>query len=117
MLPGMRMTVVNPNTLARGTGTAIAPVRPGGKASDFGAFADGRGTVPEEMPRRRPRLQVELVCQEGTRKHDPFWDAPRLLPAFVTQLLGQVLPQSAETRRPGAYAASACPSRILDARF
>ena len=43
-----------------------------------------------------PRLQVELVCQDETPAFDPNWDGPRLLPSFVTQLLGQVLPDRRE---------------------
>jgi hypothetical protein len=113
----MRMTVVNPSTFARDTGIAITPVRPAGKASDSAAFGDRRGEASVEMPRHRPRLQVELVCQEGTKPHDPFWDAPRLLPVFVTQLLGQLLPQSPQAARPGAYAAPVRRTRVLDARF
>ncbi len=66
------------------------------------------------------RLQVELVCQDGTQGHDPFWDAPRLMPSFVAQVLGQAMarrmvqgeaPRFADTR----YAArpEAC-ARLLD---
>ena len=35
-------------------------------------------------------IQVELVCQDETPRFDPFWDGPRLLPAFVAQLMGQM---------------------------
>ncbi|MBV9550138.1 MAG: hypothetical protein JO256_10755 [Alphaproteobacteria bacterium] len=38
-----------------------------------------------------PPLKVELVCQDSTKAHDPFWDGPRLKPAFVAQLLAQVI--------------------------
>ena len=44
-----------------------------------------------------PRLQVELVSQDGTGGFDPIWDAPRLVPSFVAQLLGQVMPDRRET--------------------
>jgi hypothetical protein len=40
-----------------------------------------------------PRIQVGLVCQPGTEGYDPIWDGPRLLPTFVAQLLGQVMPE------------------------
>jgi hypothetical protein len=43
-----------------------------------------------------PRLQVELVCQDETKAFDPFWDGPRLMPSFVTQLLGQAMPDRRE---------------------
>ena len=55
------------------------------------------GSRPKDLNGGReksvPRLQVELVCQDETRGHDPFWDAPRLLPVFVTQVMGQVMPE------------------------
>ncbi len=38
-----------------------------------------------------PPIQVELVCQDETRAFDPFWDGPRLTPAFAAQLIGQVI--------------------------
>lgn len=44
-----------------------------------------------------PRLQVELVCHDETAAFDPIWDGPRLVPSFVTQLLGQVMPDRRET--------------------
>ena len=33
------------------------------------------------------------MCQDETRAHDPFWDAPRLMPTFVAQLMGQAMPE------------------------
>jgi hypothetical protein len=41
-------------------------------------------------------LQVELVYRDDTPRFDPFWDAPRLLPTFVTQVLGQAMPERRE---------------------
>ena len=40
-----------------------------------------------------PRIQVGLVCRPGTEAYDPIWDGPRLLPTFVAQVLGQVMPE------------------------
>ena len=34
-------------------------------------------------------IQVELLCQDETPRFDPYWDGPRLLPAFVAQMMGQ----------------------------
>lgn len=56
----------------------------------------------EKAPRR---LQVELVSQAGTSGFDPFWDGPRLRPQFVTQLLGQVMPQKGNLMRGNPYEA------------
>ena len=51
---------------------------------------DAREQRDEKSP---PHLRVELVCQSDTQAFDPFWDGPRLLPVFVAQLLGQVMPE------------------------
>ena len=50
--------------------------------------AHARGFAGQEQ-KSSPPLQVELVCQDDTDGFDPFWDGPRLLPAFVAQLMGQ----------------------------
>jgi hypothetical protein len=57
------------------------------------------GQTPEfSQPGQKspPRLQVELVYQDETQAFDPFWDGPRLLPSFVAQLMGQVIPERRE---------------------
>jgi hypothetical protein len=61
------------------------------KASKSGASSQDGKQPPHETPRRKPRLQVELVCQAGTKAHDPYWDGPRLTPHFVTQVLAQAM--------------------------
>jgi hypothetical protein len=33
------------------------------------------------------------LCRDDTPRFDPFWDGPRLVPAFVAQLLGQAMPE------------------------
>lgn len=59
--------------------------------------ASGLGTRQQDdapsRPKAVPRLQVELVCQDDTACFDPFRDAPRLVPAFVAQVLGQAMPE------------------------
>jgi hypothetical protein len=44
-------------------------------------------------PQNPPHLVVELVSQDETARFDPVWDGPRLVPAFVAQLMGQVMPE------------------------
>src|ERR1700744_6070174 len=45
-------------------------------------------TEPDPNRRNSAKpLRVELVSRDETRTSDPFWDAPRLVPAFVAQLL------------------------------
>lgn len=61
-----------------------------------------------------PPLQVELVCRDDTPRFDPFWDAPRLVPAFVVQLLGQAMPERRETAAiETAYGRAASPRKAL----
>lgn len=115
MLTGMRVTTVNSASSARGAGTALEAVRPAGKASDSARFRGERENEPGETLRPRPRLQVELVCQQETKRHDPFWDGPRLVPVFVAQLLGQVLEHPARAAPARPYAASMPVARVFDA--
>lgn len=62
--------------------------------SDLGAQHRGDDHSQDKSP---PRLQVELVYQDDTARPDPFRDAPRLLPTFVTQLLGQAMANARES--------------------
>jgi hypothetical protein len=109
----------------RVTGPFEIAVRGGSKASAGASRGVGKsspssglGSSPKDMGTDRektgPPLQVELVCQDETRGHDPFWDAPQLLPAFVTQVMGQAMP---ERRKPKsvetAYGSVRAPPRAL----
>jgi hypothetical protein len=62
-------------------------------SSALGREQQGEGEAREKAP---APLRVELVSRDDTSRFDPFWDAPRLLPTFVTQLLGQVMVQPRE---------------------
>jgi len=93
-------------------------VRAASNASNSASLGDDRQETPRERRNERPRLQVELVCQAGTKSHDPFRDSPRLQPAFVTQLLGQVMHQERNRLVRGAYAgAEAKDGAIFDTRL
>ena len=70
---------------------SVAPVIAPEKANNSALSGRERRETPREPRRDVPRLQVELVSQGGTKTYDPFRDGPRLTPAFVTQLLGQVM--------------------------
>lgn len=65
-------------------------------SSQLGNAPRDEARPQEKAPRR---LQVELVSHSGTSSFDPFWDGPRLRPQFVTQLLGQVMPQGGSPHR------------------
>lgn len=76
----------------------------------------GREQAEPDTNRRRSAqpLRVEIVSRDETRTFDPFWDGPRLVPTFVAQVLGQVMPEpptsvSVET----AYGRAASPRMAL----
>ena len=85
----------------------VQPALPVPWRESFKAFAEGIDAAQKPSdsaslgqkqrdPRRGatpscPRSEAALVCRDGTKAHDPFWDGPRLTPIFVTQLLGQVM--------------------------
>lgn len=57
------------------------------------------------------------MCQGGTKTDDPFRDGPRLVPAFVTQLLGQMMTgEQRRAPRPAYGAAAAKTALLLDTR-
>ena len=115
----MRVQPSLPTLWREGLKASANGVNASGKSSDSAHPGDdGRG-APRQARKEPTRLEVELVCQEGTKRHDPFWDGPRLKPAFVTQLLGQMMPGAqAPGPRPRAYGTSqAGAALLLDARF
>ena len=87
------MHVTGPfDSTARGGLKALAALpRRCEKPSNSSALGRERQNLNGGNEKSPPRLQVELVCQEGTGNFDPIWDAPRLLPTFVAQLMGQVM--------------------------
>lgn len=89
-----------------------------GKSSDSAHLGDEEHGHRRQSGEEQAKLQVEPVCQEGTKTRDPFWDGPRLKPAFVTQLLGQVMPGGAAPAPARAYGESqASAALLLDTRF
>lgn len=89
-----------------------------GKASDSAALRQEGQDAQRHGPKARGKLLVEPVSRGGTKRHDPFWDGPRLSPAFVTQLLGQVMEPERNCLVRMAYGSPAERSaRLLDTRF
>jgi len=87
------------------------------KPSDSASLDQGTREQPQSGRKERLRLQVELVCQDDTKAHDPFWDGPRLSPAFVTQLLGQVMAGERNTAPRRVYGTSETSGApVFDAR-
>ena len=110
----MRVTGPFEIAAAKGPKAFAGSARPVEKASASSALGRHPQDLGAEYEKSPPRLQVELVYQDETRGYDPFWDAPRLLPTFVTQVMGQVMPErrenvSVET----AYGSVRCPRMAL----
>src|SRR5579863_7640794 len=59
----------------------------------------GREKAGAEGGRQKsvPQVQTEGLYRDDTPRFDPFWDGPRLVPAFVAQLLGQMMPERRES--------------------
>jgi hypothetical protein len=90
---------VNPFLDARFSGGSkpfAAQPRRGEKISAASGLGAQHRDAPDARPQTVPRLQVELVYQDDTAGRDPLRDAPRLVPTFVAQLLGQVMPELRE---------------------
>jgi hypothetical protein len=102
------MRVIGPfESMVRGGPKAPAALARGiekpSSSSDLKQGAQDFARKHEKSPRR---LQVELVYQDSTKAFDPFWDGPRLTPSFVTQLLGQVMPDETPKNSAQAYRAA-----------
>jgi hypothetical protein len=77
---------------------ALAAPRPVEKTSVTSHLARERPDTGAAPRACHSPLGIEHVCQEGTDRFDPIQDAPRLRPAFVAQLLGQVMAASPTDR-------------------
>lgn len=74
----------------------------------------------EYASRREPQTWVctaqnkRSSSQSGTEQSDPYWDAPRLTPTFVAQVMGQVYCTNAPIPSSGAaYRSSPAPRPVL----
>jgi hypothetical protein len=94
----MRVTGPFEATARGGLKALAAAPRRCEKTSGSSALGGEQPNLDGEHEKPAPRLQVELVCQDETPGFDPIWDAPRLLPTFVAQLMGQVMFERRDTR-------------------
>jgi hypothetical protein len=69
------------------------------KSSDSSTLGQEQADLNAENRKLPSPIRVELVCQDGTQEFDPFWDGPRLLPAFAAQLIAQTMKQAMPDRR------------------
>ena len=116
----MAMNALTP-LASQAKGSFRAPidgVRLRANAGDSAQFRKDDGAAQQKASRQRAPLQTEAVCQGDTKRRDPFWDGPRLVPAFVTQVLGQAMQQERNrlTRTPYGMPTEKF-SRLLDTRF
>ena len=88
----MRAIVPVQQGISGGSKSPATSLRAIEKASASSAL--GRQSQDGEAGKEKtaPLLQVELVSRDDTPRFDPFWDGPRLVPAFVAQVLGQTAP-------------------------
>jgi hypothetical protein len=93
----MRAIVPHPAGTGGAPKAPILSLRAIEKTSSYSAL--GRDNPDAEDERKGPPapLRVELVSRDGTPRFDPFWDKPKLLPAFVAQVLGQTMPDRHES--------------------
>src|SRR5579884_2893921 len=87
---------VSPSTeiiVRSGAPGAALPARAVEKASSSSALDHYPPPAQETEEKAPSPVRVGLVCQSATETYDPFWDTPRLLPTFVAQVLGQVMPE------------------------
>ena len=83
-------TEINVRSSAPGAGVAVRAVE---KASPSSALDHYPPPASHTEDSTSPRGPLGLVCQPGTEAFDPIWDGPRVLPTFVAQVLGQVMPE------------------------
>ena len=67
------------------------------KASASSALGGEKPETDGDQAKPASENQVERLYRDETSRFDPFWDGPRLVPAFVAQLLGQAMPERRET--------------------
>jgi hypothetical protein len=110
----MRVSIPTEANLRGGLKALSAVPRRCEKSSTSSNLGRKQAGFNQQSAKTTPPLQVELVCRDETNGFDPFWDAPRLVPAFVTQVLAQAMPErrdhlAVET----AYGRAFCPRKAL----
>jgi hypothetical protein len=88
----MRAIVPVQQGVSGGSRSPATSVRAIENASASSALGREKHDGDDEKENRAPPLRVEHVSRDETPRFDPFWDGPRLVPAFVAQLLAQTVP-------------------------
>jgi hypothetical protein len=83
-------TEITVRSTALGPGAAARAIEKASPSSALDRYPPPASETEDSAPSRSP---PGLVYQPGTEAFDPIWDGPRLLPTFVAQVLGQVMPE------------------------
>jgi len=85
------------------------------KSSDSSTLGQEQADLNSADHKIPSPVRVEFVCQDETPDFDPFWDGPRLLPAFAAQLIAQTMPdrRDAAARVETAYGSLVYPRKAL----
>jgi hypothetical protein len=92
-MTGMRMNGPFEMPIAASVKSSAVTARPVEKPSPASLLQRQPQDTASRRPQVPPHLVVELVSQDETARFDPMWDGPRLIPAFVAQLMGQIMPE------------------------
>jgi hypothetical protein len=97
LLPTPNLTISAPVLRARLALHGAAEIN---DSSTLGSeSADGEGYRTTAERRRHDRR----LSHSGTGSSEPLWNGPRLTPAFVAQVLGQVMMDAGERSSASAY--------------
>ncbi|MEI9991078.1 MAG: hypothetical protein WDM86_13660 [Rhizomicrobium sp.] len=89
------------------------------EANHSSALGSGDASEERRGPTAERRRDPDKLSQLGTHAREPLWNGPRLNPAFVAQVLGQVMmdaQERASIRTTAAYrdAAQIAPGAFFD---
>src|SRR5579872_104061 len=93
----MRAIVPVQTGTSGGSSTLAVSPRAIGKVSASSTLSHQKPDSDRGHENQARPLHGECVFRDDTRPFDPFWDGPRLVPAFVAQLLGQMIPERRES--------------------
>jgi hypothetical protein len=100
--------------MAGASGASAQSLRAVKKASTSSALGREKPDADRGEEKPAPVPQALHLCRDETPSFDPFWDGPRLVPAFVAQLLGQAMPERRDNAMvETAYGRAVSPRKAL----
>ena len=113
----MRVSGPFDSTASRGSKALVTRPRRCEKPSPSSALNGYRQDEDRADESSAVPISFEFVSQDETGGFDPFWDGPRLLPAFVAQVMAQAMAiperREAQAALETAYASLICPRMAL----